>query len=95
VESVDHSLALKEYAKADIIIDWVNPRYGLFGMFGKEAMALGKPVIASISDTVEDHLPHNCPIINTDRKYVQVELQNLVDNKTSLESIGEESRKYV
>jgi glycosyltransferase involved in cell wall biosynthesis len=95
IEGVNHSQALQIYRTADIIVDWVNPDYGLFGMFGIEAMALGKPVIASISDTVEDHLPDGCPVLNTYPEDLESELRNLVDDKTSLKTIGEKSRDYV
>ena len=95
IENLPHSRALELYSFADIIVDWVNPDYGLFGMFGKEAMALGKPVIASISPTLEKHLPDGCPIVKADPDSLETELENLIENRTSLETIGQKSRKYV
>lgn len=95
VENTPHSEAIETYKKADIVVDWINPDYGLYGMFSIEAMALGKPVIASLGQTVRKHLPKDNPIIHTNPDTLTERIKILIDNKDKLRSYGEQSREYV
>lgn len=95
VENTPHSEAMEIYKTADIIIDWVNPDYGIYGMFGKETMALGKPVIASLSPSVRTHLPENNPIIHANPRDISNRVENLINNQNKLKTYGKKGREYV
>ena len=54
VEGLHHDEARRRYAHADIVVDQLNA--GWYGLFAIEAMALGKPVVAS--STTRRVAPH-------------------------------------
>jgi glycosyltransferase involved in cell wall biosynthesis len=93
IEDVSHKEAVEEYKKADIIVDQVNPEYGLYGMFGIEGMALGKPVCAYIKPEVKNHLP-NSPIIQTSPTTLADELSKLISDPYLRNRIGKKGRKF-
>ena len=48
--NLSHSDTLRILAKCDIVVGKILPEIGWFGKFELEGMALGKPVIAYVSD---------------------------------------------
>ncbi|MGQ4554919.1 glycosyltransferase [Halobellus sp. GM3] len=95
VEDTPHSEAIEIYKTADIVIGWMNSDYGIYGMFSKEAMALGKPVVASLSESVKTYLPEGNPVIQANPENLSDCLENLVNCRGELKKYGEKSRKYV
>lgn len=93
VENVSHEEAKKIYEKADLIIDQVlSAGYGLFAL---ECMAMGKPVICSISDFMKDYYPKELPIISAGPYEIESKLEFILNNKDMLDSIGNKGREYV
>jgi len=97
VENVINTEALKIYREADIIIDQL--KVGWYGGFAVEAMRMGKPIIAYISDTslsfIDDGLKNDLPIINANINNIDTILKDLVVNKEKLRYISEKSYEYV
>jgi glycosyltransferase involved in cell wall biosynthesis len=81
------------YKKADVIIDQIDTKHGMYGMFSIEAMALGKPVIASISTSAKKNLPNSLPIISATSEDLDNIILDVIEK--DLGEIGRESRIYV
>lgn len=93
VENVSHEEAKKIYEKSDLIIDQVlSAGHGLFAL---ECMAMGKPVICSISDFMKDYYPKELPIISAGPYEIESKLEFILNNKDMLQSIGNKGREYV
>ena len=58
-----------------MIIDWVNPDFGIYGVFSIESMALGRPVICSLTDSLYEN--YDLPIIS-------INPANLADKNTGI-----------
>lgn len=93
VEGKTQKEALDIYKQADIIIDQIS--VGTYGVFAIEGMALGKPVITYIDDKMKETFPKELPIISADFNTLSSVVDELLDNRARLESIGECGRKYV
>jgi len=86
-----HETVLERMKQADIVIDWINPSYGLYGMAGIEGMALGKPVLASLDPRWYPY----CPAIMTpDALHIMRAIRSLEDYETR-KRVGERGRRYV
>jgi hypothetical protein len=85
---------LKYYqAQADIVVDQL--RTGWHGSTAMECMAIGKPVITYIRPCVKQHIPHEAPpLIEATIDSIYDVLKSLLDNKQSLETIGERAREF-
>lgn len=94
VENTPHSEALEIYKTADIIIDQIDTDHGMYGMFSIEAMALGKPVIVSLSKSTKDHLSDDLPLVSATSKNLTETISNLID-ENDIWKIGRQSRMYV
>ncbi len=95
VEDMPHSEAIEIYKTADIVVGWMNLDYGIYGMFSKEAMALGKPVVASVSQSAKKHYPDDIPIIQANSKNLVNRLESLVKDRDELRKHGKQCREYV
>ena len=62
IEDIKHSELLEQISKHDLVIDWLNPDYGIYGVFSIESMALGRPVICSLTDSLYEK--YDLPIIS-------------------------------
>jgi len=94
IENESHSTAMNIMSDADIVIDWINEDYGIYGMVGIEAMAFGKPVLSS-TNSFPKNFQKILPVINTNRKNIGTNLQNLITNPSRIMKLGRESRKFV
>ena len=82
---------------ADVIIDQVRPDIGCYGTISLEAMAMGKPVICSISE-VYDTVFGDCPILplrDNNTKNIAHHILTLASDRELCEVIGANGRKYV
>jgi glycosyltransferase involved in cell wall biosynthesis len=77
---------------ADIVVDQVA--IGSYGTFACEAMAAGKPVVAYLTEQVEQVLDH-CPIVNCEPESVGAAIEKLLDDRESAAQRGRESIAYV
>ena len=93
VHGFSHSKARKIYESADLIIDQLI--WGVHGVFSVEAMALGKPVICFIRDDLRKSYPKELPIISSNPDNLYEVLNQLLDDKNSLNNIGIKGREYV
>jgi glycosyltransferase involved in cell wall biosynthesis len=97
VEKLPHEEARKRYERADIVVEQLNA--GWHGVFGLEAMALGKPVVTYLKDDVvrrtEEAFGVRVPIVSATKDTLAERLRPLVDSPEERRRIGAESRAYV
>jgi len=93
LQGVPHEKAIEIYSRADIIVDQLL--IGSHGVFACEAMALGKPVICYILDTLLDTYPEGFPIVNANPDSITGVLEELVVSPQKRAAIGRASREYV
>ena len=78
--------------RADIVVDQVA--IGSYGVFACEAMAAGKPVIAYLSDAVEQVLGEH-PVVNATAESVGAAVEQLLDDREAAAARGVASAAYV
>jgi glycosyltransferase involved in cell wall biosynthesis len=93
IEKMKHEEMMKVLSKADIVIDQL--RIGSFGYFAGEAMALGKPVVSYIKESLVKHYPNDLPIVKVTPKNLTEVLMKLILNPTEWKPLGEKGRAYV
>jgi glycosyltransferase involved in cell wall biosynthesis len=97
VEGLPHREARKHYERADIVVEQLNA--GWHGVFGLEAMALGKPVVTYLREDVvrrsEEAFGVRVPIVSATRETLAERLRPLVDSPSERRRIGAESRAYI
>jgi glycosyltransferase involved in cell wall biosynthesis len=97
VEGLPHEEARKRYERADIVVEQLNA--GWHGVFGLEAMALGKPVVTYLKEDVVRRTEHafgvRVPIVSATKDTLTERLRSLVDSPDERRRIGAESRAYV
>lgn len=93
VENMNHREAMNIYTDADIIVDQLI--LGSYGIFACEGMALGKPVICYIQDTLIDTYPKTLPIVNANPNTIENELEKLILSSKTRHVKGKASREYV
>ncbi|MDD1756878.1 MAG: glycosyltransferase family 4 protein [Methanomassiliicoccales archaeon] len=93
VEKMAHKEAIEFYRKADIIIDQIND-LGVHGLVSIEAMALGKPVICSISSEYDEYYP-SIPVVSSDAGALKSRLMSLIEDSGLRHDLGQKGRKYV
>jgi hypothetical protein len=97
VERAPHTEARARYERADIVVEQLNA--GWHGVFGLEAMALGKPVVTYLKDDVvrrtEEAFGVRVPIVSATKDTLAERLRPLVESPAERRRIGAESRAYV
>jgi hypothetical protein len=97
VEGLPHEEARARYERADIVVEQLNA--GWHGVFGLEAMALGKPVLTYLKEDVvrrtEEAFGVRVPIVGATKETLAERLRPLVESPTERRRIGAESRAYV
>jgi hypothetical protein len=97
VERVPHAEARARYERADIVVEQLNA--GWHGVFGLEAMALGKPVVTYLKEDVvrrtEEAFGTRVPIVSATKDTLADRLRPLVESPAERRRIGAESRAYV
>ncbi len=73
-----HKKALNQIAKSDIVVGKILPVMGWIGRIELEAMALGKPVIAQVSDELYER--YKPPVFRTSEKTFQSDLEYLLED---------------
>ena len=85
-----HAEALALMASCDAVVDQIAP-YGIYGVVAIEAMALGKPVLAS-------HRPGwypGCPVVRIGGDTAAEEMRALAADPARRRRLGAEGRAYV
>ena len=88
-----HLLALNKMSECDIIIGKILPNIGWFGKFEPEGMALGKPVIAYVSDNLFEE--YNPPIYRTSKDTFKYDLEFLIENERERLRLGRDGKAFV
>jgi glycosyltransferase involved in cell wall biosynthesis len=92
VENLSRAEARKIYETADIIVDQLLT--GTYGVFAIEGMALGKPVITYIMDSMKKKLPEELPIVSASPDDIYERLEELVQDGALRNRLGRAGRKY-
>ncbi len=92
IEHMSHREAMSYYKKADIVVDQLL--VGTYGTLSVEAMALGKPVVAYISQNLIKTFPESLPIINADPSTLAKVLMPYLADATLRHRVGVRSRRY-
>ena len=93
IHNVSREKALSLLSDADIMLDqFVIGDYGLATL---EAMAMGKPAICYLKQSVIDKLPKDFPVVNASPETLPGVLQRLIENASLRSEIGRMSRQYV
>ncbi|MFZ0896201.1 MAG: glycosyltransferase, partial [Candidatus Nitrosopolaris sp.] len=80
-------------ARSDIIIGKILPDVGWFGKFELEGMALGKPVIAYVSEELyEKYKP---PIYRTTKDTFSKDMETFIEDRLERKRLSNEGQKYV
>ena len=93
VENIKHSDLISQISKHDLIIDWLNPKFGIYGVFSIESMALGRTVICSLNDSLYEKF--NLPIISIKPDNLAEKITELYNNRNILLEIGKASHNFV
>lgn len=93
IKDMSQKEAVKAYSRADIIVDQLFT--GTYGVFSIEAMALGKPVIAYISEEMKGQFPDELPIVSAAIDTVEEKIEGLLTNPRLRHSLGVQGREYV
>jgi glycosyltransferase involved in cell wall biosynthesis len=77
----------------DIVLGKIIPNIGWFGRFELEGMALGKPVIAYISDELYDK--YKPPVFITTNQNFRQDLEALLEDTSVQHKLAKEGIQYV
>jgi glycosyltransferase involved in cell wall biosynthesis len=90
---IPYDQTLQAINSCDIVIGKILPDVGWFGKFELEGMALGKPVIAYVSDKLyEEYKP---PIYRTTQESFKYNLERLIEDTSERQRLGKEGSDYV
>ena len=92
-EDKKHSELIEIISGNDLVVDWLNPEYGIYGVFSIESMALGRTVICSLNDSLYDK--HDVPIISIPPTDLADKIKELYNNRNLLVIGGKSSYDFV
>ena len=92
-EDKKHSELIEIISGNDLVVDWLNPEYGIYGVFSIESMALGRAVICSLNDSLYDK--HDVPIISIPPTDLADKIKELYNNRNLLVTGGKSSYDFV
>ena len=93
VEDKKHSELIEIISKNDLIVDWINPEFGIYGVFSIESMALGRTVICSLTDSLYEN--YDMPIISINPSDLASKITELYNNRKFLVEQGKTSHNFV
>lgn len=93
LEDVKHSELITHISDNDLIIDWMNPKFGIYGVFSIESMALGKTVICSLTDSL--YKDYELPIINVHPSDLASKITEICENPSILMAKGKIGYDFV
>jgi len=93
VEHVGPKEALERMKNADIVVDWVSPKYRIYGLVSIQAMALSIPVICHIDPAI---YPEKPPIQTVDAtpEGIAKGIKHLIESAESWGEIGKREREF-
>jgi glycosyltransferase involved in cell wall biosynthesis len=93
IHGVGRAEALVELSQCDVFLDQFV--LGAYGLATVEAMALGKPTVCYIKDSIVGTYPEDLPVINANQDDLPTVLTRLLKSNEQLGEIGRRSRAYV
>jgi hypothetical protein len=93
IAGMQHNDVLAALSGCDVVVGKILPGVGWFGKFELEGMALGKPVIAYVSDELyEKYRP---PVFRTTAETFEQDLADLVQDESERQRLSREGSAYV
>ena len=89
--NLTYEQSLELISTSDIVIGKVLPEIGWIGKFELEGMALGKPVMAYVSDELYDQ--HKPPVYRTTKETFEKDLLSFIDDKDEQKRLSIEGPK--
>ena len=93
VEGIQHSELTSLISKNDLILDWLNPEFGIYGVFSIEAMASGRTVICTLTDSL--YKDYDIPIINSSPDELASKIREICQNREILLGKGKSGHQFV
>jgi glycosyltransferase involved in cell wall biosynthesis len=95
VENVTHDQLKKHYQESDIFIDQIYA--GWYGTAAIEAMASGCVVVCNYREDYFKYINYGkqIPIVNANKENIYSVLESLLNNRSKIASMKNESRKFV
>ena len=84
---------IRTMLESDVIVGKIRPDMGWFGKFELEGMALGKPVIAYVSDDLYGR--YKPPIYRTTAESFKKDLENLLEDVSERQRISNAGIEYI
>ena len=80
-------------SQSHVVIDWVNPDFGIYGVLSIESMATGRPVICTLTDSL--YKEYDLPIINCHPNDLSNTIKNIYSTSENLIEKGKLSYDFV
>jgi len=93
VEDSQHSELLEQISSHDLIIDWLNPEFGIYGVFSIESMALGRTVICSLTDSLYER--YNLPVVSIQPSDLTSKIIEFYNDRKLLVEVGKAGHDFV
>jgi glycosyltransferase involved in cell wall biosynthesis len=93
IHQMPREQALDTVATCDVFLDQFT--VGAEGLAALEAMALGKPVVCFVKESLRNRYPNEFPVVMTDQNGLGTTLAELVDDAPKRRALGVEGRKYI
>ena len=81
-ENIEHEKLMRMISQSHVVIDWVNPDFGIYGVLSIESMATGRPVICTLTDSL--YKEYDLPIINCHPNDLSNTIRNIYSERESL-----------
>lgn len=93
VHQVPRAEALAVVAECDVFLDQFT--IGAEGLASHEAMALGKPVVCFIKDSLRPRYPASLPIVSADQPGLDAAIAGLLRDGARRRELGQRGRAYI
>jgi glycosyltransferase involved in cell wall biosynthesis len=93
IHQMPRDRALATVSAADVFLDQFT--VGAEGLAALEAMALGKPVVCFIKESLRGRYPAACPIVTADQGSLRNVIASLLENGAKRKELGVQGRQYV
>ena len=81
-ENIEHEKLMRMISQSHVVIDWVNPDFGIYGVLSIESMATGRPVICTLTDSL--YKEYDLPIINCHPNDLSNTIRNIYSERENL-----------
>ena len=92
-ENVEHERLMEMISESHIIVDWVNPDFGIYGVLSIESMGIGRPVICTLTESL--YKEYDLPIINCHPNDLSNTIKNLYSTRDKLIDKGKLGYDFV